>query len=898
MKVAPAPLRLPLPVACAGVSAEARQALRQLLGDVERDLAGRFHTGESVELLVQARAVAVEQVLAHVWCAWVGNKAQATLFAVGGFGRLALFPHSDVDVLVLVGIAPSSLLRGVEAFFACLWDIGLKPGHAVRSVAQCVELAGNDVSVMTNLLERRRIAGNSALEVMLQRALASPSLWPAHKYFLSKCADWTQRSERYSNTAYNLEPNIKEGPGGLRNLQLLGWLGQQLFAAPTLQALVQVGMLVNDEAERLATARTYLWRCRYALHLLAKHGEERLLFDYQRELARQLGYEDEHAENLAVEQCMQDFFRAAICVKRITEQFLQRCEEQFDTDPKSQQVRRLTLDFISIGGRLDSDTPELFLQRPSALIDLFRVWIEHPELIGLRADLTRRIQQALVEIGAQLADDKLVNAAFARLLRKGVPAVEALSRMNCYGVLALYLPAFGRVVGRMQYDLFHVYTVDEHTLRVLRFIAHFATSAGKREFALAHEVYARLLKPEVLLLAALFHDIAKGGGGNHSELGEQVAHVFCIQLGLFKAEVEEVAWLVRWHLLMSSTAQRQDITDPDVVHAFAVAVADSERLDHLYLLTVADICGTSPKLWNLWKAKLLADLYTSARYVLRRGLERPPHADERIAACQREALDMLAEQGIAADAAKRLWADWPAQSFLRYRPAQIAWQTAALARTIAVDLPLVLIEPDSAHGGTEIFVCSPDRDGLFATLTAVLDRLHLNVHAARVANSRGGLALDSFLVLDRHGKALSTDMAATTLNTLRRALVKPLPEVQIVRRTPARSLRHFHVPTHIEFAQQPTSARTQVALVCSDRPGLLAAVAQAFRECGVRVHEARIATFGERAEDFFEITDEDNQAILQAETLEALRNALLRCLTAQINDTPWLARHEGQHAGT
>ena len=893
MTAAPAPLRLPrlpTPVACSGVSTEARQSLRQLLGDVERDLAGRFHAGEPVEFLVQTRAVAVERVLAHVWIALIGDSNQAALFAVGGFGRAELFPYSDVDLLALVGIAPPSLLRALEAFFACLWDIGLKPGHAVRSIAQSVELAGSDVGVMTNLLERRRIAGDVALEVVLQKALAAPSLWPAHDYFLAKRADWLARNERYNDTAYNLEPNIKEGPGGLRSLQLLGWLGRHLFAAPSMAELVQAGMLLDDEAERLDAARAQIWRIRYALHLLARRGEERLLFDYQRELARQLGYADEHAKNLAVEQFMQDFFRAAISVKRITEQFLQRCEEQFDTDPQARQVRRLSIDFVSIGNRLDSDTPDLFLQRPAALIDLFRVWIEHPELIGLRADLTRRIQQALVTVGAALADDEHVNAAFARLLRKGAPAVEALARMNRLGVLALYLPAFGQVVGRMQYDLFHVYTVDEHTLRVLRFVARFAQPVVNHEFALAHEVYTRLLKPELLLLAALFHDIAKGRGGDHSALGEHDARAFCIQLGLFEAEVEEVAWLVRWHLLMSTTAQRQDITDPDVVHAFAVALADSERLDHLYLLTVADICGTSPKLWNSWKETLLADLYTSARYVLRQGLERPPHADERIAACQREGRMLLAEQGISAEAANRVWADWPGQSFLRYRPDQIAWQTAALARATAADMPLILIEPDSASGATEIFVCSPDRDGLFATLTAVLDRLQMSVHAARVANSRGGLALDSFLVLDRHGKALDADAAANALATLRRALAKPVLDAQIARRTPARSLRHFHVPTRIEFTQQPGNARTQVALVCSDHPGLLAAVAQAFRECRVRVHDARIATFGERAEDFFEITDQNNRAILHPDTLDILRSALLRRLSAQIDDAPWSAK--------
>jgi [protein-PII] uridylyltransferase len=515
----------------------------------------------------------------------------------------------------------------------------------------------------------------------------------------------------------------------------------------------------------------------------------------------------------------------------------------------------------------------LFLRRPAALIDVFRVWIEHPEIRGVRADTARRINEALIAVGPELAWDDEVNAAFARLLRKGAAAVDALVRMNRYGVLAQYLPAFGKVVGRMQYDLFHVYTVDEHTMRVLRNMAKFADEASSREFTLAHELFERLPRPELLLLAGLFHDIAKGRGGDHSELGEKDAREFCLRIGLSEADIDLVAWLVRWHLHMSVTAQRQDINDPDVVHRFAVNVADSERLDYLYLLTIADIAGTSAKLWNSWKDKLLADLYASARYMLRAGLERPPHAPERVLEAKARAREMLAARGIGAATIDRIWADFPEETFLRFRPGHIAWQTMGIANAAPAPAPLVLIDAQGPRGGSEIFVYAPDGDGLFAAVTAVLERMRLSVLDARIVTSKSGMGMDSFLVLDQAGRTLD----ALTTQRLRDSLSEVLAQTpypsQIGEQRPARRLRHFHVPTRIEFRDDRASGRTQLAVVCSDRPGLLAAIAQTFREHAVRIHDARIATFGERAEDFFQLTDEHNR-MLDAAACARLRDAV------------------------
>jgi [protein-PII] uridylyltransferase len=865
--------RLPGGVPRAGVSEAARMSLRQLLGDGDRRIAQAFRDGVDIDELLHARANFVEGVVAHVFSATVGERCGLALYAVGGLGRGELFPHSDVDLLALCDAAPTHVVgHALESFFTCLWDIGLKPGHAVRTVAECREFAAADATIYTNLFDSRRIAGDAGIDASLHTLLADKLIWPPSAYFAAKRADQLGRYARFNDTAYNLEPNLKDAPGGLRALHLIGWLGRRLFCAPKFDALARCGFLTASEVERANDARRPLSRIRFALHLAAGRAEERLLFDYQRALAEQFGFQDEHRQNLAVEQFMQGYYRAAITSERLSERFLSRCEEALDAG--DERKKRLTLDFVTIGNRLDCDPQDLFIKRPSSLIDLFRIWIEHPDVKGLRADLLIRIEAALDTIGASLSDDRDVNAAFLRLLRKGAPAVEAIARMNRHGVLARYLPAFGKVVGRMQYDLFHVYTVDEHTIRVLRNVARFAAADTSQEFALAHEVWMRLPKPELLLLAVLFHDIAKGRGGDHSELGETDAREFCTKLGLSSGDIDLVAWLVRQHLIMSVTAQRKDITSPEVVHAFSEEVGDRERLDYLYVLTVADISGTSAKLWNSWKDQLLSDLYKSAHEALRRGLADPPDAAERIADCRTQASTILREDGIDTATVERIWSQFPDETFLRFTDNEIAWQTAGIARHYEHGHPLVLVDGSSLRGSTEIFVYAESRDGLFSAVTSVFDRLRLSVQDARIVTSRDGMSVDSFLVLDSEGRAITEEYR---IDRLRRTLVDALSRnpyrADLTPRVLTRSLRHFNIPSRISY-DRDRSGFTQLSLICADRPGLLAEVAHALRECRVRVHDARIATFGERAEDYFLISDEHDHP-LDMSTRETLSDVLL-----------------------
>jgi [protein-PII] uridylyltransferase len=863
--------RLPVAVPRSGVSKDARRALRQLLGDVDRSLATAFRDGADAGELARRRGASVSAVVAHVWMACLGEVTDTALFAVGGFGRGLLFPCSDVDLLALATAPEPARLRALEQFFATLWDIGLKVGNAVREPEQCRELAAHDASVFTSLLDARRLAGDPAFDAKLRAIVDDPALWPPREYLAARLAERNARHARFDDTAYNLEPNLKDGPGGLRTLDSLRWMGRRLAQAGDLSEMVAEGLLDPAEQTQLEQAESTLRRYRYALHLEAGRAEERLLFDYQQGLAKRLGFEDEHAKNLGVEQFMQGYYRAASQVERLGVQVAERFEEMLESPGEEQPVGT---DFVRYGTRLAARDPELFMQRPAALVEIFIARLDQTGVAGFSANTMRRIHQATDAHGASLAQDDEVLAAFLRLLRRGAPAVEALWRMNRHGLLAAILPAFGKVFGRMQYDLFHVYTVDEHTLRVLRNMARFADPAARIEFPLGCEIWGKLPKPEILLLAALFHDIAKGRGGDHSVLGEQDAREFCARLGLPAGDIDRVAWLVRHHLLMSTTAQRQDITDAEVVHRFSELVGERERLSQLYLLTIADIIGTSPKLWNSWKDRLLADLYVAARYALRSDLALPLRADARVRDCRERALTLLLDEGFEADQVAHVWSDFPDLSFLRHRPEQVAWQTAAILNA-GSQLPLVEVHPFSVRGCTEVFVYDRDRDGLFATVTAMLDRMRFSVVEARVLGSHTGMALDTFLLLESDTQEPASLERAEDLHMrLARALARPA-RAQPAKRGLSRRMRHFQMAPRIEFTQDIAARRTQLALVCTDRPGLLAVVAQAFLAAGVRVHDARIATFGERVEDFFQVTDRDNEPLDDA-LQERLREALMQ----------------------
>ncbi len=886
----------------------------------------------ALESLLRLRAECVDAIVLDAWsrsgCAHFSETATLALFAVGGYGRGELFPRSDVDLLVLADAdAQHASSEALSSFFALLWDTGLKTGHAVRSLIECTQVAASEITAFTAMLEARQLAGDPMAAHALQVAIEPPAVWPAADYFFAKRSEQTERHARFNDTAYNLEPNLKEGPGGLRDVHTLAWMARRVHAARDLTALVPLGLLGEDEYATLEREHRALSWLRFGLHLVAGRAEERLLFDHQKALAQRLGYRDEHVHNLGVEQMMQGFFRSAARVLRINERLLQRFEEQIEGDA---QPVNLDDDFVALHGYLafrDESPPDA-----SRCLRLFAAWAANPQLRGLHSRSARALAEALPRIPAYPEATPPLRAQFIELLRQP-GAVDSLARMARLGVLGRYLPDFGRVSGRMQYDLFHVFTVDAHTLAVLRHMQGFARRSNGDRFSMAADVHVRLRKPMLLLLAGLFHDIAKGRSGDHSQLGAVDAMAFCSAHALATSDGELVAWLVAQHLLMSLTAQKQDISDPAVINRFAERVADREHLDYLYLLTCADIAGTSPKLWNGWKDRLLADLYAATRFALRRGLEHPVHATERIGETRVDALASLLAAGLSQEAIEAVWAGFPDDSFLRYRADQIVWQTSKIITRNAIDPSAVLvairrrgavlassreafnaaslstvesspttglkshagspiavgaIEPDASQSQSinivsaqtesadvdpiEVFVHARDRDGLFAAAVATLDRLGLDILEARVLG-RDGFVFDGFQVLPVRS-ARVPDFARIT-KTLRDALANP-NAVRPVRRALPRQLRHFRIPVRAEFT--PSRDFTHMTLIAGDRPGLLADVARVLRDQGLRVHDARIATFGERVEDFFLISDVRNHALD-----ESMQQALRAELVARID---------------
>ena len=822
-----------------------------------------FALGTSAEQLISARAGRVDDALRAAYAAELANHTGLVLAATGGYGRGELYPQSDIDLLLIIEGDDNATQIAIERFLAAIWNIGLSVSHITRTPEQCLRIGAEDLSSATAMFESRYLAGDPTLLVSTLSALDAQQVWPPALFFAAKRDELRARHIRFNDTSFNLEPNVKEGPGAIRDLDTLGWMARRCFGVPRIQLLAEQGLASAADQTALNQARAALARLRYGLHRAVQRREERLLFDHQRELAKLFGYADQHRENLAVEQLMQGFFRAASSVRRITQRLLLDWEERLAPEPSP--TIWFEDDFGLRRGRLaHRDAVAATAAMAGALKVCHRLAMT-PAADGLNPELAAAIQAAVP--GYAITDDAGACVAhFLAVLRQPLRAVRVLRVMSELDLLGRLIPAFERVTGRMQYDMFHAYTVDQHTLRVLDHLARFVDQATAEALPLAVEVRARLRKPELLLLAGLFHDIAKGRGGDHSELGERDAREFVRWLGLSQTDADLVAWLVRHHLDMSITAQKQDIGDPAVVHKFASLVADWERLDYLYLLTVADISGTSPKLWNTWKDRLLADLYNATRYALRRGLEHPVHSRERVAEILGQARDVLQAQGDDVAAAEQVWADYPEDSVLRFSPTQLAWQAEQVLAHGGGQVARVAIRNDGS-GGSELLVISRDRDGLFATITAVLDRMQINVHDARIVTTRDGRVLDTFQILDAQGQALTDPARSEDLcRRLTDELGKPDLNLTPARRAWSRQQKHFHVPLRVEFGERDGGARTQLALVCSDRPGLLAHVAQAFRACGVRVHDARIATFGERVEDFFVLSDEHDRALDAAAT--------------------------------
>jgi len=859
-------------------------AARELLKERYNADAEAFRQGADVRALVHSRSGTLDTVLALIWNRYAfAASADISLVAVGGYGRGELHPHSDIDLLILTrsGIE-ENWQEDLGAFITLLWDLKLDIGHSVRSIQESMDAAREDVTILTNLLETRTIAGPDDLRDELSHQVYSDAISSDRDYFIAKREEQKQRHAKYGDTEYNLEPNVKGSPGALRDIQTIGWITKRHFGLQNIADLTRFSILTEEEHRILLQGETFLWRLRFGLQLIADRNENRLLFDHQRALAQMLGYKDE-GKRLGVELMMQSYYRTVLALAELTDVILQYYDEAILGAGSDDDILPLNKRFQIRNYYIEAVNNQVFAYAPYAIMEIFVLMAQQPEIKGIRATTIRSLRAHRHLIDDAFRSDLAVTSLFMELLRTPHALDQTLSAMKKYNVLGRYLPEFGQIIGQMQHDLFHIYTVDAHTMRVIRNMVRLDSADARNEYPLASRLIHRLPKLETLYIAGLYHDVAKGRGGDHSELGAIDVESFCERHHLSERDTQLASWLVENHLLMSMTAQRKDISDPDIIHGFARAVPSQVHLDYLYVLTVCDISATNPKLWNTWRASLLRQLYIETKRALRRGSETPVDRQEWVRATQSEAREILHAQNMTDEQIDGIWETLDEDYFLQDSTVDIAWQTAAIIRHGDDPDPLVLIR-DTRGGPTDgysqIIIYMSDRIDLFAATTAVLEQLNLNIVDARISSSEGPFSISSYIVLDEKGKPLGIDPARK--DRVRMRLIEELDDPEdypdiIHRRTP-RQLKHFAFPTEVTFSNDTINQRTVMEVITPDRPGLLARVGQVLLEHRVRLTNAKIATLGERVEDVFFVTDEHGEQISDPAVCQALQQDLCQML--------------------
>ncbi|MFT5722186.1 MAG: [protein-PII] uridylyltransferase [Motiliproteus sp.] len=851
----------------------------------------RFREGADIRTLIYGRAWMIDQLLRHAWQQhrWPDD-GSISLVAVGGYGRGELHPHSDIDLLILLQQDNAEQFRdSIAAFLTFLWDISLEVGSSVRTVEQCAEHAGKDITIATNLIESRTLIGDDRLRQQMYTLVTANTVWSSQEFYKAKVEEQHRRHFRTNDTEYNLEPNIKDSPGGLRDLQTVGWVAKRHFGATYLDGLVDQGFLTASELDALNKGELYLWTVRYALHMLTDRCENRLLFDHQRTLAEFFGYEDTEGK-LAVEQFMGKYYRIAMYLAEFNDMLLQHFEEELLEPDSNQQITPLNNRFQVRCNHIEVTRNNVFTQTPFAMMEMFVLLAQNPGLEGVRASTMRLLRESRQQIDVEFREDIRNTSLFMELLRSPEGVSTELRRMTRYGILGRYLPEFGQIVGQMQHDLFHIYTVDAHTLKVIKNMRLFRHKDQLEKFPIANRIVRELPKIELLYIAGLYHDIGKGRGGDHSELGAEDAEHFCRRHHLGKWDTHLVCWLVRTHLLMSMTAQRKDISDPEVIYDFAMRVRDLTHLDYLYTLTTADICATNNTLWNNWRASLMRQLYDATKKVLRRGLSNPINNEDLIEQVQTEALDLLRHEGISDYSAECMWATLGEDYFLREDAADIAWHTEAILNHDDREQPLVLVKETSNRvyeGATKIFIYTRDHEGLFAASAAALDQLNLSIQDADIITNDDGFSYNTFIVLDQDHQPIGDDpeQILRIKTTLVEELDDPADYSAIVQRRTPRQLKLFAMPSQVLISTDSLRQITTLELTTSDRSGLLAKVGKVFLECQIHLTKAHIGNVGERAEDLFFITDARGLPITDPDQISHLQKRLCEDLDRQLEQS-------------
>ncbi len=811
-------------------------------------LKNTFRASGDIRAQLTGHCRLVDQVLQSIWQA-AGLAPDFALIAVGGYGRGELFPFSDIDLLILSGHQQQAP-EGIEQLVGTLWDVGLEVGHSVRTVEECVAESVADITVQTTLREARLLAGSAATFRVLNTRLAA--IHSTQNFYTAKQDEQRKRHLRFNETSYSLEPNLKESPGGLRDLQNILWLSNSAQQGDNWNALADADLITRHEARQIRRHESFLKEVRVRLHYLANRREDRVLFDYQTALAEEMGLQAK-GHKRASEMLMQRYYQTTKAVSFLNTILLHNISGRiFPLAPLVDLPE--SPDFQVRGDVLRLRDETLYQSKPETIFETFRVLQRHPELTGLSPTTLRALWRARDRMDAGFRGDTRHRAQFIDILRAPLRVTYALRRMNEYGILGSYIPAFGRIVGQMQHDLFHVYTVDEHILKVLRNVRRFAVPMFTHEFPFCSQLIADFERPETLYLAALFHDIAKGRGGDHSTLGAVDARRFCKAHGLNPEDCDLIAWLVESHLVMSATAQKQDLSDPEIIEQFARRAGTLRRLTALYLLTVADVRGTSPKVWNAWKGKLLEDLYRlSKRYL--EGAQNNPETE--IELKRDEATRIIRQYALPDEQLLALWNNFDASYFRRHDAQEIAWHARAIGRRIESNAPIIKARLSPVGEGVQVMIYTPDREALFARISGFFGQISHNIIEAKIYTTLRGYVLDSFYVLD---SAKKDSHYREILNYIEHELKDTLAKNQKLiapgRSRVSRQIKHFPVAPEAALRLDERAGYHTLSIVTSDRPGLLYGIAYVFVNYGIQLHTAKINTLGERAEDIFMISGE------------------------------------------
>ena len=853
-----------LDIAGAMPGTSVKAALRQR----QAQLQAAYEETQDADALLIGRTQLVDDTLCQIWQAYA-LPADFALVAVGGYGRGELYPASDVDILILIpeGFDPTSEPK-LEPLIGLLWDIGLEIGHSVRNVSECISEAAADITIQTTLLEARFLAGSEALFATLTTALRV-SLDP-QAFFKAKRLEQEERYARFNETPFSLEPNCKESPGGLRDLQVVLWTAKAGNLGENWQDLASAGLLTKDELRHLRTAENFLCHVRIRLHLLVKRREERLLFDHQERLAQVLGIDATSARR-ASEVLMQRYYRNAKLVTQINTILLQNIGERLFPVPWQIPIV-IDRHFQMARELLDVREEDVFEREPAAILHSFLLLEQRSELKGMTARTLRALWRARDRIDADFRHDPENRKLFLRIFQEKRGLVHELRRMNQYDILGRYIPAFGRIVGQMQHDLFHVYTVDQHILQVLRNLRRFTMAEFAHEYPFCSRLISGFERHWLLYVAALFHDIAKGRGGDHSKLGMADAERFCRDHGIEGDDADLVVFLVENHLNMSAVAQKQDLADPEVIENFARIVGTERRLTALYLLTVADIRGTSPKVWNAWKGKLLEDLFRATARLLR-GDKTPQMAG--IQERQEEARSILRFHGLRSGVEDALWQQLDTVYFLRHDADEVAWHTRALYHRPEGDDPVVKARVLPNEGGLEVMIYTRDQRDLFARLCGFFARLGYSIVEATIHTTRHGYALDSFVLLDPNGQFAYRDMQALVEHDLTAHLQQQPPLEGPISGRLSRLVKHFPITPEVSMRPDERGQHWLMSVTAADRPGLLYSIALILARHHVSLHTAKISTLGDRVEDTFLIRGDE---LAKTATLVRLEQELLEAL--------------------